>query len=128
MSVTAERLWALLPAIYRIRDEEQGGALREIVEVIAGQVAAIEEELDQPIDHLGDRRQGDPERARQVGHQRARVALELEEHLGLRVGEVELQGLLPEDLAEGRRQQGRQELAQVPGVAGQVVAHARPNH
>lgn len=50
MSFTADRLYALLPAIYRIRDRERGGALREIIEVIAHQVAALEEDLDQLYD------------------------------------------------------------------------------
>ena len=50
MTLTAEKLYELLPAIYRIRDNEQNGVLRELVEVIAEQVAVIEEDLDQLYD------------------------------------------------------------------------------
>ena len=39
---TADRLYALLPAIHRIRDAEQGYPLRELLAVIAEQVAAME--------------------------------------------------------------------------------------
>jgi len=47
---TADRLYALLPAIHRIRDAEQGYPLRELLSVIAEQVAALEENLDQLYD------------------------------------------------------------------------------
>jgi hypothetical protein len=40
----------LLPAIYRIRDIEQGGPLRELLEVIGDQVAVLEEDLAQLYD------------------------------------------------------------------------------
>ena len=50
MSTTAERLYELLPAIHRIRDAEQGYPLRELLAVIAEQVAAMEENLDQLYD------------------------------------------------------------------------------
>jgi len=48
--VNADELYALLPAVYRIRDVEQGGALRELVDVIAAQVSVLEESLDQFYD------------------------------------------------------------------------------
>ncbi len=47
---TAERFYALLPAIHRIRDAEQGYPLRELLSVIAEQVAAMEENLAQLYD------------------------------------------------------------------------------
>ncbi len=50
MSTTAERLYELLPAIHRIRDAEQGYPLRELLALIAEQVAAMEENLDQLYD------------------------------------------------------------------------------
>jgi hypothetical protein len=50
VSTTAERLYALLPAIHRIRDAEQGYPLRELLAVIGEQVAAMEENLDQLYD------------------------------------------------------------------------------
>lgn len=50
MTTAAERLYALLPAIYRIRDAEKGYPLRELLAVIAEQVAAMEENLEQLYD------------------------------------------------------------------------------
>ena len=50
MSTAAERLYELLPAIHRIRDAEQGYPLRELLAVIAEQVAAMEENLEQLYD------------------------------------------------------------------------------
>ncbi len=47
---TVDRLYALLPAIHRIRDAEQGYPLRELLSVIAEQVAALEENLEQLYD------------------------------------------------------------------------------
>jgi len=50
VSTTADRLYELLPAIHRIRDAEQGYPLRELLAVIAGQVEAMEENLEQLYD------------------------------------------------------------------------------
>ena len=50
MSYDAEWLYNLLPAVYRIRDVEQGEQLRALLEVIAGQVAVLEEDLAQLYD------------------------------------------------------------------------------
>lgn len=48
MSWNADRLWELLPAVYRVRDEtEGGGALRALVEVLARQSRVLEESLEQ---------------------------------------------------------------------------------
>ncbi len=50
MSTTAQRLYELLPAIYRIRDAEQGEPLKALIAVIAEQVDALEENLAQLYD------------------------------------------------------------------------------
>src|SRR5262245_1050285 len=50
MSFDAQRLYELLPAIYRIRDSEQGEPLRALLEVIAGEIGVLEENLDQLYD------------------------------------------------------------------------------
>lgn len=50
MNNTAERLYELLPAIYRIRDAEQGHALKGLIAVIAEEVEALEENLAQSYD------------------------------------------------------------------------------
>ena len=50
MSFDADTLYRLLPAIYRIRDAEQGGMLRELTRVIAEQVGVVQEDLDQLYD------------------------------------------------------------------------------
>ncbi len=47
-----EKLYALLPAIHRIRDAEQGGPLRALLAVVAEQVAVLEEDLEQSYDDL----------------------------------------------------------------------------
>ena len=49
MSFNTERLYDLLPAIYRIRDEH-GEPLKNLLSVIAEQVAVLEENLDQLYD------------------------------------------------------------------------------
>ncbi len=47
MSLTEEQMYALLPAFYRIRDAEQGGALRELIGVLAEQARVVEDDIDQ---------------------------------------------------------------------------------
>lgn len=47
---TADRLYALLPAVHRLRDAEQGGPLRELLEVLAEQVDVLSEDLEQFYD------------------------------------------------------------------------------
>jgi hypothetical protein len=49
-SLTAERLYALLPAVYRLRDAEQGEPLRALIGALAQEFAALEENLDQLYD------------------------------------------------------------------------------
>ena len=47
MNPEADKLYQLLPAIYRIRDAEQGRALRALCEVLAEDIAVLRENLDQ---------------------------------------------------------------------------------
>ncbi len=47
---TTEELYRLLPAVYRVRDAEQGGVLRELVDVLAEQVNVLAESLEQLYD------------------------------------------------------------------------------
>jgi hypothetical protein len=50
MSFDTQKLYELLPAIYRTRDVQQGGPLRALLDVIAGQTAVLEEDLAQLYD------------------------------------------------------------------------------
>lgn len=50
MSFDAQKLYELLPAIYRARDAEQGGPLRDLLAVIAEQTGVLEENLEQLYD------------------------------------------------------------------------------
>lgn len=50
MSLDAKQLYALLPAIYRTRDAENGYPLRALVEVFAGQTSILEENIRQLYD------------------------------------------------------------------------------
>ncbi|MEJ2007582.1 MAG: hypothetical protein P8Z30_05385 [Acidobacteriota bacterium] len=50
MSLNAEQLYALLPAIYRTRDAENGEPLRALMTVIAEQKAILEENIQQLYD------------------------------------------------------------------------------
>lgn len=52
MNITAERLYELLPPIYRIRDAEQGEVLKSLISIIAEQVEVLEENLAQSYDDL----------------------------------------------------------------------------
>ena len=47
---TVDEIYRLLPAVYRVRDDEQGGVLRELVEVVTGQVNVLAESLEQMYD------------------------------------------------------------------------------
>ncbi len=47
MNPEAEKLYNLLPAVYRVRDVDQGGSLSALCEVIAEQIAVLREDLDQ---------------------------------------------------------------------------------
>jgi hypothetical protein len=49
-TLTTERLYALLPAVYRLRDVEQGKPLQALLAAFAGQFAALEENLEQLYD------------------------------------------------------------------------------
>jgi hypothetical protein len=54
MSFDADRLYALLPTVYRVRDAEGVGGtpdvLRQLLDVIAGEMAVLEADLDQLYD------------------------------------------------------------------------------
>lgn len=50
MSYDAEKLFNLLPAIYRLRDAEQDGALRQLMALIAEQIALLEAQNQQLYD------------------------------------------------------------------------------
>lgn len=50
MSLDERKIYDLLPVIYRIRDTEQGGPLKELISVIARQVAVLEENMEQLYD------------------------------------------------------------------------------
>ena len=50
MTIDVQKLYNLLPAIYRIRDEEQGRPLSQLLAVIAEQVAVLQEDLAQLYD------------------------------------------------------------------------------
>lgn len=50
MPFDAQRLYELLPAIVRIRDAEQGEPLKALAELIASEVAVLEEDLEQLYD------------------------------------------------------------------------------
>ena len=50
MSFDVERMYELLPAIYRIRDADRGEPLRTLLSVIADQVGVLEEDLAQLYD------------------------------------------------------------------------------
>jgi hypothetical protein len=52
LSFDVDHLLDLLPDIYRIRDIEQGGPLRNLLKVIAGQVSVLEEDMAQLYDDL----------------------------------------------------------------------------
>jgi hypothetical protein len=49
-SLTAERLYTLLPAVYRLRDRAQGEPLRALIEAFAQQFEALEENVEQLYD------------------------------------------------------------------------------
>jgi hypothetical protein len=51
MSRSADRLYALLPAVHRMRDEEAGGPLRALLGVIGEQVDVVEEDIDRLYDN-----------------------------------------------------------------------------
>ncbi len=49
-SLTADRLYQLLPAVHRIRDAQQGQPLRALLALLAQEFEALEENLDQLYD------------------------------------------------------------------------------
>lgn len=51
MNRTSDRLYELLPAVYRMRDEEQGGPLRALLKVIDEQVGLVEADIAQTYEN-----------------------------------------------------------------------------
>ena len=51
MTATPDRLYELLPAIYRLRDAEQNYPLRDMLRVVTEQVEAVEADIDQLYDN-----------------------------------------------------------------------------
>lgn len=49
-TLTTERLYALLPAVYRLRDVEQGEPLRALLSAFAAEFAVLEENIEQLYD------------------------------------------------------------------------------
>jgi hypothetical protein len=48
--VNSDQLYALLPAVYRLRDAERDGALRQLLDVVAGQLEVLGDSIDQFYD------------------------------------------------------------------------------
>lgn len=52
MSANLDRLYELLPAIYRVRDAEQGEPLRSLLQVISEQADIVEQDIQQLYENL----------------------------------------------------------------------------
>ncbi len=50
LTLTQQRLYELLPAIHRLRDAQEGGALEDLIRAFARELMALEENLDQLYD------------------------------------------------------------------------------
>jgi hypothetical protein len=50
--ITPEALYALLPAVHRLRDAREGGPLKALVTVLAREGAVVEEAIEQALDDL----------------------------------------------------------------------------
>jgi len=50
MSLDADTLYDLLPAVHRVRDAQQGEPLRALLGVIARELGALEQDLEQLYD------------------------------------------------------------------------------
>lgn len=51
MPITPDQLYALLPAVYRLRDAERGGPLKALMAVLAEQAAIVEDDIAQLYDN-----------------------------------------------------------------------------
>jgi hypothetical protein len=71
---------------------------------------------------MGDGRQRDPEGLADVPHAAAGMRGHVEQHLALRVREVELGGALPEELAEDRVTERVQEVEELLRLRGPLPA------
>jgi hypothetical protein len=52
MNFDTEELYRLLPAVYRLRDHDEGGPLRALIAVLAEQAAVVQEGVEQAYDDL----------------------------------------------------------------------------
>ncbi len=52
MTIDRDHLYELLPALYRLRDEQRDGALRQFLEVLTDELAVVAEGIDQLHDDL----------------------------------------------------------------------------
>ena len=50
--ITPQALYALLPAVHRLRDADEGGPLRALMAVLAREGAVVEENVEQLLDNL----------------------------------------------------------------------------
>jgi hypothetical protein len=93
------------------------GELQHVDTAVAGMIAAQHELLLlQPVDDVGHRGQGDAEGLGHVPHVAAGVLPDVEEHLRLGVGQVQLRGALPQELAKRGAAQGVQQVEQPLGL------------
>ena len=51
MTFDADKLYSLLPSVYRLRDAQAGGALRALVEILADQAQIVERDIEQLYDN-----------------------------------------------------------------------------
>src|SRR6266446_2365625 len=83
---------------------------------VSGVAAAREKPLlYETVDDLGDSWQRDLKRFRDLAHMAAEMLSNIEQHLRLGVGQFEFSRIAPQNLAEGRTQQGIQQLQQPLG-------------
>jgi hypothetical protein len=103
--------------------------LQHVHAPVHGMVAASDEALlFQAVDDVRDRRQRDAEGLADLAHVTARVPGDVEQDLRLRVRQVELRGLLPQELPEGRAAEAREEIDEPlrlrPGVDARTTGAA----
>ena len=84
--------------------------------------------LLEAVDDVRDRGQRDAERLGHVAHVAAGVVGDVEEDLRLRVGEVELRGALPQELAERGAAERVQEVEEPLGLRGPRARGRRGLH
>ncbi len=91
--------------------------LEHVGAAVARIVGAGDEALVlQAVDQVRDGGQRDPEGLAHVAHAAGGVRGHVEEHLALRIAEVELGGTLPEKLSEDRAAEGVEEIEELLGL------------